>query len=31
MPDRVIAVVKDWGRGHQKEVKKQALKFLNQK
>jgi hypothetical protein len=31
MPDRVIAVVKDWGRQHQKEDKKQALIFLNQK
>jgi hypothetical protein len=30
MPDRVIAVVKDWGRQHQKEDKKQALSFLNQ-
>ena len=31
MPDRVIAMVKDWGRRHQKEDKKQALTFLNQK
>ncbi len=31
MPDRAIAVVKDWGQQHQKEDKKQALTFLNQK
>jgi hypothetical protein len=31
MPDWVIAVVKDWGQRHQKEDKKQALTFLNQK
>jgi hypothetical protein len=31
MPDRVIAVVKDWGQRHQKEDKKQALTFLNRK
>ncbi len=31
MLDRVIDVVEDWGRRHQKEDKKQALTFLNQK
>ncbi len=31
MPDRVIAMVEDWGRRHQKEDKKQALTFLNWK
>jgi hypothetical protein len=31
MPDRVIAVIKDWGRCHQKEDKASTLKFLNQK
>jgi hypothetical protein len=31
MPDWVIAVVKDLGRRHQKEDKKQDLTFLNQK
>ncbi len=30
MPDRVIKVVKDWGRLHQKEDKAKSLKFLNQ-
>jgi hypothetical protein len=31
MPDRVIAVIKDWGRHHQKEDKANTLEFLNQK
>ncbi len=31
MPDRVIAIIKDWGRRHQKEDKASTLKFLNQK
>jgi hypothetical protein len=31
MPDRVMAVIKDWGRCHQKEDKASTLKFLNQK
>ena len=30
MSDRVIKVVKDWGRLHQKEDKAKSLKFLNQ-
>ncbi len=31
MPDRVIAVIKDWGRHHQKEDKANTLEFLYQK
>jgi hypothetical protein len=31
MPDRVIAVIEDWGRHHQKEDKVSTLEFLNQK
>ena len=31
MPDRVIAVIEDWGQRHQKEDKASTLKFLNQK
>jgi hypothetical protein len=31
MLDRVIKVVKDWRRHHQKEDKVKSLKFLNQK
>ncbi len=31
MPDRVITVIKDWGRRHQKEDKASTLDFLNQK
>ncbi len=31
MPDRVIKVVKDWGRHYQKEDKAKTLKFLKQK
>jgi hypothetical protein len=31
MPDRVIAVIEDWGRRHQKEDKASTLEFLNQK
>jgi hypothetical protein len=31
MPDRVIAVIKDWGRRHQKEDKASTLEFLNRK
>ncbi len=31
MPDRVIAVIKDWGRHHQKEDKASTFEFLNQK
>jgi hypothetical protein len=31
MPDRVINIIKDWGRHHQKEDKAKPLEFLNQK
>jgi hypothetical protein len=31
MPDRVIAVIEDWGQYHQKEDKSSTLEFLNQK
>jgi hypothetical protein len=31
MQDRVIVVIKDWGRRHQKEDKASTLEFLNQK
>jgi hypothetical protein len=31
LPDRVIKVVKEWGRPHQKEDKAKSLEFLNQK
>ena len=31
MPDRIIAVVEDWGQRHKRENKSTKLEFLNQK
>ena len=31
MPDRVITVIEDWGRRHQKEDKAKTVEFLNRK